>query len=538
MINTDLVRHSINKKLNKKFTFINLTPEDTTFYKGLAILMIVMHNFFHWLPPGIGENEQNFSSKRLENYIHIFDQPEFIFQATFSFLGHYGVQVFLFLSAYGLTKKYFANSDIIYFKYLKHRILKIYPAFLFSILIWMIYIGLTHGGIPNAIKIVLSNLDSLLYKLTFIANFIPGELYKVNGPWWFVSLIIQFYIVFPYMLSLFKKYGTAALIFLSLSSLLITAYLQPHIGFPLPGTILTHISELSIGIFLAGKNKITINYLIIIIITVIFLLSNIYQFFWYFSFSSVLILILILFQTISKKSSPKIKSIILFIGSISMYIFYINGFMRQPWINSAKAYNSWDTNILICCFSIVIVIAISYLMAAIANKTKILYSEKTIYQQLVPITVMLIFTLSAYGIIKNQFVPISITSSEYTTSKKIPSKIIAKGKIFNLSRGLNLLTEKNNFSYKIEKFDIYADKEAANKFLIKIESLIKNKQFWAIASHDAIRTDYPGFKEKLKALGFKVLPIINSRIAYIAYPSTKNEFKEFSSKTSISQILP
>ena len=383
---------------------MDLSPEDTTFYKGLAILMIVMHNFFHWLPPKIGENEQNFNLKRLENYIDIFSQPEYILQATFSFLGHYGVQVFLFLSAYGLTKKYF-NSNISYLPYLKHRILKIYPAFLFSILIWVIYMGLTHGGIPNAIKIVLSNLDSLLYKLTFIANFIPGELYKVNGPWWFVSLIVQFYIVFPYMLSLFKKYGTAALIFLSLSSLLITAYLQPHIGFPLPGTILTHIPELSIGIFLAGKNKITINYLTVIVISIIFLLSNIYQFFWYFSFASILILILILFQIIITKSNSSMKNIILFIGSISMYIFYINGFMRQPWINSAKAYNGWDTNILICCFSITIVIAISYLMMKIANKTKTLYSDKIIYKQFISISVLSIFIISTYYIVTNNFVP-------------------------------------------------------------------------------------------------------------------------------------
>lgn len=369
MISTDLIKHSIKKVLNKKFTFRDLTLEDTTFYKGLAILMIVMHNFFHFLPPGTGENEQNFSPIRLENYIHIFSQPEFIFQATFSFLGHYGVQVFLFLSAYGLTKKYL-NSEISYFSYLQRRILKIYPAFLFSIIVWIIYAALTHGGIPNAMQYIINNLDSLLYKLTFIANFIPGELYTLNGPWWFVSLIVQFYIIFPYMLTLFKKYGTAALIFLSLISLIITAYLQPHIGFSLPGTILTHIPELSIGILLAGKNKITINYLTIILIAIIFLLSNMYQFFWYFSFSSILILLLILFQKIIIKSGQKLKTIILFIGSISMYIFYINGFMRYPWVDSAKAYDTWYINILIYFLFMAIVILISLSMMKISNKIK------------------------------------------------------------------------------------------------------------------------------------------------------------------------
>ena len=87
--------------------------------------MIIMHNFLHFLPPQPGENEQNFNPIRVEKYIEIiFNSPEYIFQATFSFMGHYGVQLFLFLSAYGLSVKYI-NSDIKYFTYLKKRIFKI-----------------------------------------------------------------------------------------------------------------------------------------------------------------------------------------------------------------------------------------------------------------------------------------------------------------------------------------------------------------------------------------------------------------------------
>ena len=353
--------------LKRKFVFIDLTLEDTTFYKGLAILMIVLHNFLHLLSPYIGENEQNFSFSRVNKYLQvIYDQPEFIFQATLSFLGHYGVQMFLFLSAYGLTIKYL-NSEIIYFNYLKNRILKIYPAFLFSIVIWLIYMGIMHGGIPYIMKTILSNGEALLYKLTFVANFIPGQLYEINGPWWFVSLIVQFYIVFPYMLLMFRKFGAISLIFLSLISLIITSYLQPHVGFPLPGTILTHIPELSIGIFLAQKNRFTINYFTILLIVIIFLLSNLYHFFWYFSFSSVLILMLILFQKIIMKSNQTLKTNILFIGSISMYIFYIHGFMRYPWVNNAENYNTWYANIIICFLFFVLVVSISYLMMKISK---------------------------------------------------------------------------------------------------------------------------------------------------------------------------
>ena len=108
--------------LNNRFVFRDLSLLDTRFFKGIAILMILFHNFFHWLPPKIGENEQDFDLLRFRTYLNIcFDSPELIIQATFSFFGHFGVSIFLFLSAYGLTKKYF-NIQLDYFNFLKKRI--------------------------------------------------------------------------------------------------------------------------------------------------------------------------------------------------------------------------------------------------------------------------------------------------------------------------------------------------------------------------------------------------------------------------------
>ncbi|HSR74885.1 MAG TPA: acyltransferase family protein [Sulfurovum sp.] len=356
--------------LNKKFIFLNLTTENTLFYKGVAIIMIIMHNYFHLLPPIIGENEQDFNYTRLVTFIEsIFNKPEFIFQVTFSFFGHYGVQVFIFLSAYGLTKKYI-NSKIHYVVFLKKRILKIYPAFMFSIILWAIYTGLN-----DPINVIINNWESLLYKLLFIANFIPGELYSINGPWWFVSLIVQFYIIFPFVRDFYHKYGNLGLLVLSFASLLLTAHFQPKIGIPLPGTILTHIPEISIGIFLAQQKKFSIKYSTILIIFIIFILSNYYQFFWYLSYSSALFLLLILFQNTLLICNQTFTKYLLFIGSISMYIFYINGFMRTPWIEFSKQYDLWYLNILFCVVFIMIVIITSFLMYLFSKKIRVMIGQ-------------------------------------------------------------------------------------------------------------------------------------------------------------------
>lgn len=132
---------------------------------------------------------------------------------------------------------------------------------------------------------------------------------------------------------------------------------------------------------------------------------------------------------------------------------------------------------------------------------------------------------------------ISITSSEYTTSKKTKSIITVGKKIFKFYRGMNILTLDENDQFVIENFDTYSSQEAVNKFLEKIESLIENEKFWIIAMHDATRNDYPGFKEKLKELHFNQLQKVNGRFAYIAYSDKNNRIKEFSSKTTLTKNI-
>jgi peptidoglycan/LPS O-acetylase OafA/YrhL len=356
--------------LTKRFNFIDLSPEDSTFYKGLAIMLILFHNFFHLLAPGTGENEVDFSINRVKTFLNVlYQQPEFSIQVIFSFLGHFGVQMFLFLSAYGLTKKY-KSQQIDYFFFLKHRIVKIYITFLLSVIFYYLYMALIYDGIPNMVKVIEMTWESLIYKLTFVANFIPGELVKVNGPWWFISLIVQFYIIFPFMLQLMKKYGPISLLLISIVSLIATAYFQPKVNIFLAGTVLTHIPELSLGIYMGYNKRVSINYIMIIFILTIFILSNFFSFFWYFGFISITVLLLIIFQLILLKSKGKVYEFIMFVGILSMYIFFIHGFMREPWISSAKHYHEWHINIILALIFFFFILGASYLQMKIDKKLR------------------------------------------------------------------------------------------------------------------------------------------------------------------------
>jgi len=325
----------------------NITIEDTTFYKGLAILMIFFHNYFHWINPAPGENEMEFKISVIQNYISsLFILPEYSIQTTFSLLGHYGVQMFIFLSAYGLTKKYM-KKDLKYFSFLTGRTIKIYIPFLITILVWGIYVtlaGWTWGQDTTFTQLFLDNKESLIYKITLISNFIPEELFAINGPWWFVSLIFQFYIIFPFLLKLNDK----KLLYISIISLVITGlFYFSNIPFIVHGTFIAHIPEFAFGIYLAKKGELNIEKKYMWLIGFIFILGNILLPFWFLTDITVLILLVLFFQYVKENSSKITKKFILEIGIASMFIFYLNGFMRNPFVNIAGYYESWWGTILI-----------------------------------------------------------------------------------------------------------------------------------------------------------------------------------------------
>ncbi len=329
--------------------FKALEKTDTTLYKGLAILMIVMHNFFHWVPPIPDENEFDFNPQRLTKFIfYIIHEPLNSFQLILSYLGHYGVQVFMFLSAYGLTRKYL-HRDPEYLVFLWQRIVKTYPAFILAIILWAFYTGLGYGWM-GPVNEIFMHWKSLLLKLTFISNFVPGEALKPVGPWWFLSLIAQFYIIFPFLLKISKKFGPLSLLLVSITSIVLVMVCMNKVDFDIYFTVLAHIPVFCLGIYLAQAKEVTIPNYFLFIILVVFILGNRYELFFYVSHLSALILLLVAFQFSVSKMKPDsvVAQVIMFLGTISMYLFYVNGFMRYPFIEWASYYEYWLYTLYFC----------------------------------------------------------------------------------------------------------------------------------------------------------------------------------------------
>lgn len=343
----------------------SLSKQDTGIFKGMAILMIAAHNFMH-LFPSPKENEFEFSSDSVANLFHLLRyEPENVVQGLLSYFGHFGVQVFIFLSAYGLTKKYFPEGPQ-YFSYLKDRLLKIYPSFVLAMVFWAAIVGWLNFGFMGPFKLVYWCYYSLLMKMTLLSNFFMEESLALVGPWWFVSFIFQFYLLFPFLLRLHVQYGAAPLVFLSALSLFISG-ISPATEFNIYFTVVGHLPELSLGMYMATRDTkgMKISAMVFVISAFVFALGNFYAIFWLFNHLTALVLLLSLFSILNQFISrcPRLQKGILLIGALSMEIFLVNGFLREPFLSWAIDANYWFATIALCGVSLAFSLVVSYALA-------------------------------------------------------------------------------------------------------------------------------------------------------------------------------
>jgi peptidoglycan/LPS O-acetylase OafA/YrhL len=311
---------------------------DTNLIKGLGILMIMFHNFFHLIDPEIGENEFTFSADNFKRFIHFAGSyPLDIIRFISSYLGHYGVQLFIFMSSYGLYLAY-KNKNIRWLNFMKRRIGKLYPSLVLGIALFMLVYVFQLKILPG-----LEVLKSSLLKLTLVFGFIPNEALSLSGPWWFFSVIAQLYALFPLLLWGLRKTGPDALVAIAFLFIGISMILNLFVKIPGYSVYFTFIGQMpvfSLGLYFAVQPQIKISKNILIISIVVFALGNLNQYAWYFSFVAITLILLtgaILLIPIIRKFKF-LNSFLEFTGSISLFLFVVNGVLREPLILIAERY--------------------------------------------------------------------------------------------------------------------------------------------------------------------------------------------------------
>ena len=171
--------------------------------RGIAIIGIFMHNYLHWLRPMVKENEYQFHTHNAERFWFILTHPDQdIFYHLFSFFGHYGVPVFVFLSGYGLYLKYESgttesrNNGI--WEFMKSHYKKLFPMMFLGFAVFAMVDWLTPGHHHWT-------WDAIIEQLTMTINLFPDPDHRIwPGPYWFFGLMMELYLV--YRLLLYRRH--------------------------------------------------------------------------------------------------------------------------------------------------------------------------------------------------------------------------------------------------------------------------------------------------------------------------------------------
>ncbi len=295
----------------------------------MAILLIILHNFYHALPQASIENEFLFNIENTNYYVSsIINSVSSIsitslFTDFFSFFGHYGVALFIFLSGYGLTVKYsskeFSLSEKIHFIW--KRILRFWKVIIPLIPLSVLVNSIKHGS--GLWQTLITHLGEYLSVITFTQTLIPGKEFVISGPWWFFGAILQLYIIYIFLL---HKRSNRFLLIIGIFALLIQT-LTIFLGwentlFRLRYNCIGWLPVFCLGIYCAQKPFITCKPLVSITLMALFLCSNINAYFWLFSSLLFPFAFIPLFRNLPVKSFWK------FMGSISFYLFAIHSFIR------------------------------------------------------------------------------------------------------------------------------------------------------------------------------------------------------------------
>ena len=344
------------------FTIRAFTLEDTTFLKGVAILLIILHNYYRWVTPITGENEFWFNALSINrSWIFLRTNPLEFFHVFFNFLGHYGVQAFIVISAYGLTLST-RKSHSSYGRFVLHRFDKLYPSLILAGIVFIIFTLISTGNL-----IGINTLGNLGIQFSLFANLVPGKAMVIAGPWWFYSFIFQFYLVFPLLMWIHRKSG-----WIGLAALVIIGYLFTILLYnPMQSvdlnpymTFMGHLPEFCLGIFLASRNEVKLPWWAFLVALLILIGGNIYSWLWPFAnLGAAVILVVAIRGLIGLKARMNnVYALVSGIGVISMYLFAVHGFMRSPFINLANELGNPVASLLIGILFVLVVCGVAFLL--------------------------------------------------------------------------------------------------------------------------------------------------------------------------------
>lgn len=346
-----------------------LYKENAAIMRGVAITAIMLHNYLHKDVFGFTqENEAFFSQERADSFMNAMTTLDTnLFGEMFSFLGWIGVAVFVFLTGYGLAKKYPDKSDIDARRYVKHNYLKLFLLMLIGILPFMMF-DLYNGGGINVVK--------KIFALTMLSNFDWPHLKITPGVYWYFGFTFQYYIFY---LVTRRFYNNLLLAILSILSLIIYyllgLYDLEHAARIFRACFTGWLPLFALGVWMA-KDSIVIDirkfplwleFFILLILTCFVLIMNMCYESWLF----LPIIAVFWFMTLSKIviQVKCLAKIFMWVGAYSAIIFAVHPIARQICLSAhLDSMNLWISVMIYVLMTISIAYFYRLLYISLLNK--------------------------------------------------------------------------------------------------------------------------------------------------------------------------
>jgi peptidoglycan/LPS O-acetylase OafA/YrhL len=184
--------------------------------KGIAILGIMLHNYCHYVKDIVRENEFTWQQSKCDRLWDLLQQPDDLLPMhLFSFFGHYGVTVFLFLSGFGLVMKYETPPSVpkgeeglpgslSVWRFIRYNYLKLFRIFIVGFVLFTMLDAITPGMHRYKVSEVIAMLG-------MYANFLEQPSQVVwPGPYWYFSVTLQLYILYRLVLYRWRHWGVVA----------------------------------------------------------------------------------------------------------------------------------------------------------------------------------------------------------------------------------------------------------------------------------------------------------------------------------------
>lgn len=178
----------MKKKNDKLFAF---TKNDTLFLKGIAIFLLLTHHLFY---RGVGYIGLNLGGYEVFSIL--------------SLLGKVCIGIFVILSGYGLSESFQAKGGS-FFSFVYRHLKKIYLNYW---LIWLIFVPIGIFFFDRTLEVVYGQrfIWPLIINLFGLQDLF--YLYGYNPTWWFITLIVLLYLLFPLFYKLVQRLKIFALV--------------------------------------------------------------------------------------------------------------------------------------------------------------------------------------------------------------------------------------------------------------------------------------------------------------------------------------